>query len=733
MTIMKKAQPKRIIVVLGMHRSGTSAVARGLKALGVDLGERLMPAAADNNERGFWEDIDAHRINSELLEALGRSWDSLIPLTREQIERPELDRFRSQAAELLRERLRNTRLYGLKDPRISVLLPLWKSAFESVRAAAGYVLCVRHPLSVARSLQKRDRFDVEKSHYLWLDHVVSGVIGSRGSPRVVVDYDGLMREPATQLERIARALSLDFDPTTPAFAEYERDFLSEELRHSVFAPEDLQKDPATPRDVLEAYNLLTAAARDEASLDSPAAMQFFEDAARRLSGMSPALAYMGRRDAQIASLEKDAHIANLQHAIAVKDGQIHGLNVAAAERETRLAATQQAIAELQQQVRELERAAHEKDAQISSLQLGQTSKDGQIHGLNLMIAERDARLAAYEAEAQQLRQDRAQREGQVRDLTEMVVTKDRDIANLQHALAAKDGQIHGLNITIAERDSRLAAALGHEAKVNELSQAVVAKDGQIHGLNITIAERDARLAAAQEAIAAREDKLRAAQSAAAARDERIEELQRAVIASAATERARRALEIAIERVRARLEDEAALAGGLASRLQAAELEAAPGDLHAALQGLRESETQLRTLAGSLDVSDEQSLAAWVDRAFEARKAAWERAEAGASVLSESLAAAGREIEMNRLRLLDGLREISRQRAEIAQLAARTQGLEAALGQRQAELRERERILGQFGHQFVSRVGAVLDPYPSVRWVVTAPLRLVHWILGHARA
>ena len=68
---------QRVIVVLGMHRSGTSAIARGLKALGVELGNNLMPPVANNNEKGFWEDVEIHALNQAVLATLGCDWHSL--------------------------------------------------------------------------------------------------------------------------------------------------------------------------------------------------------------------------------------------------------------------------------------------------------------------------------------------------------------------------------------------------------------------------------------------------------------------------------------------------------------------------------------------------------------------------------------------------------------------------------------------------------------------------------
>jgi len=70
-------QGKSIVVVLGMHRSGTSAITRGLQVMGVNLGNQLMPPVAGNNEKGFFEDTAVSSINSELLGAMGQDWHTL--------------------------------------------------------------------------------------------------------------------------------------------------------------------------------------------------------------------------------------------------------------------------------------------------------------------------------------------------------------------------------------------------------------------------------------------------------------------------------------------------------------------------------------------------------------------------------------------------------------------------------------------------------------------------------
>src|SRR4051794_4592372 len=67
------------ILVLGMHRSGTSAIARMLNLCGADLGRDLLPAKADN-ERGFWENKAILALNEKLLENLNLRWHDLVAL-----------------------------------------------------------------------------------------------------------------------------------------------------------------------------------------------------------------------------------------------------------------------------------------------------------------------------------------------------------------------------------------------------------------------------------------------------------------------------------------------------------------------------------------------------------------------------------------------------------------------------------------------------------------------------
>lgn len=180
---------RKVVIVLGMHRSGTSAITRGLLALNVDLGENLTPAVEGNNDKGFWEDREVVEINELLLEQLGASWDSLALLDDRLLDPAFALDLQQRAVDYLEEHFQRSALLGLKDPRISRLLPFWQRVLQRAEADVAYIICVRHPLSVAQSLSTRDDFSSAKSLELWLQHSLDSLLHTAGATRTVLSFE----------------------------------------------------------------------------------------------------------------------------------------------------------------------------------------------------------------------------------------------------------------------------------------------------------------------------------------------------------------------------------------------------------------------------------------------------------------------------------------------------------------------------------------------------------------
>ncbi|NKN32746.1 rhamnan synthesis F family protein [Marichromatium bheemlicum] len=225
---MSTDEVKKIVVVLGMHRSGTSAITRGLETMRVALGDNLLPTAADNS-KGFWEDLDIIQLNDEMLQAIGQEWHSLRPLQTSDLERLREQGFVTRARQLLISKTEACQCFGFKDPRTAKLLPIWSEVLDTPAFEARYIVALRNPISVVASLVRRDGFDEEKSYLLWVVHVLTILGHANRYPAIAVDYDSLLQEPRQQLARVADWLGEPID--TLELELYCQEFLETGLRH----------------------------------------------------------------------------------------------------------------------------------------------------------------------------------------------------------------------------------------------------------------------------------------------------------------------------------------------------------------------------------------------------------------------------------------------------------------------------------------------------------------------
>ncbi|MGB5750460.1 MAG: glycosyltransferase [Desulfobacterales bacterium] len=321
---------QKVIVVLGMHRSGTSAITRSLELLGVGLGDDLHPAGFDN-PKGFWEDRECLEINEELLYYLGSAYDRLDLAWERLKNNPFINKLNTKAKHIIIRKLsENNGLWGFKDPRTCRLLSFWHDVFDSVGCETNYVIVLRNPLSVASSLGKRNNTPFEKSCYLWLQHMLPAVLDSEESPRLVVDYDLLMDAPLKQLFRISEKIRLPIlDEDGDAVREYLEDFLDNSLRHTKFSAIDVALDKRVPLDVIGAYQLLLSTSRDESSLESPEICSRFKEIYDRLKAHTPAFSY-------INTIEVEDERIKIYTSISERDGQITKLNQALSERDDQI-------------------------------------------------------------------------------------------------------------------------------------------------------------------------------------------------------------------------------------------------------------------------------------------------------------------------------------------------------------------------------------------------------------
>jgi hypothetical protein len=227
----KSAPSRTAYLVLGMHRSGTSAITQLLALAGADLPANVMPGD-EHNAKGYFEPWKIAIFNDERLRAAGSAWDDPFafpyrPLT------PEDDAaWRERALALFDEEFGQIAWPLMKDPRATVLLPFWRDVLATRGVALRCVIPVRHPLAVAGSLSRRDGFTPEKSVLVWTSYMLAAEAYTRDLPRVFVGYDALLADWRKEAERIEAAHGAPLPKLTAAAGKKIDRFLTPDLRHN---------------------------------------------------------------------------------------------------------------------------------------------------------------------------------------------------------------------------------------------------------------------------------------------------------------------------------------------------------------------------------------------------------------------------------------------------------------------------------------------------------------------
>jgi hypothetical protein len=200
--------PGRAVCVTGMHRSGTSFIAGALRFLGVSLGDpaRLLEPGPDN-PLGYFEIAAVMELDDEVLAALGGAWDTPPVLDPGWEADPALDRFRARATEILDATFGagadRPPVVAFKDPRLSLLLPFWRT----VTPVATSIVVVRDPVEVVASLAARKyAVDAGQGASLWLRYVYAAIANDPGC--LVVRHTDIFDDLPATIARLAGHLGL---------------------------------------------------------------------------------------------------------------------------------------------------------------------------------------------------------------------------------------------------------------------------------------------------------------------------------------------------------------------------------------------------------------------------------------------------------------------------------------------------------------------------------------------
>nr|RDS96608.1 sulfotransferase family protein [Cereibacter sphaeroides f. sp. denitrificans] len=464
MSLDQASPPRTALIVLGMHRSGTSALAGVLAHMGCDLPQDLMPATA-SNPRGHFESLKVYHLNDAILASAGSAWNDWGPFNPDWYRSPRLGEFRERAAEVMAQEFGRSSLIVLKDPRICRLLPFWKEVLAEAGIRPLFLCTHRAPDEVAASLARREGWPAGWGQLLWLRHVLEAEAETRQEPRLFVSYEALLSDWRATVARIGEGFGLRFPRTADAVAPAIRDFLADELRHfrstsvrdGVLPPDWIRR----PDGIFGRWAATGETAEDRAELDGIRAEL---DRAIPMLGMvardaAMAVAQGRNREAeaaeQAAQAMREEELALLRRAQADAEARLRHATVHLEAMTRRLAADMETTVPVELQARE----------RLPAVEAARAALEREVGDLRESLRHRAAHVAELEREVGDLRESLRHRAAHVAELerhagalAERMAGLEQRVAELEQCVAELEGQGEALERQRKDATGKLAAA-----------------------------------------------------------------------------------------------------------------------------------------------------------------------------------------------------------------------------------------------------------------------------------
>ena len=354
---------RNAVIILGMHRSGTSALMGALHLCGVELGSNLMPPIPGNNEKGFWENRDIYDLNELLLKELNSSWDDVQILPDQWWETNTAAKYKREVLKIIKRDLSESNFWGIKDPRICCLLPIWHQILEEIDCNPYFINIIRNPLETAASLKKRDGLSKDRSCKLWINHVLESEKGTRNSLRIYVTYDELLTNWSGVLSRVEEYFGFKW-PVSPEKVSNEiEEFIENGMRHNTYSDDDLINDTEISDCIKKAYFAITESIFENNRLNIETMDEIIAEFNSQIYNIGP---MRDAKDLQIRNLKAElsqlhtellmantntanieAELNRLHHLLSQQDEALNELTIQLAEADKNRTLLQQSIDEIQ--------------------------------------------------------------------------------------------------------------------------------------------------------------------------------------------------------------------------------------------------------------------------------------------------------------------------------------------------------------------------------------------------
>ncbi len=527
-------QRKPIVLVLGMHRSGTSLCSHLLSALGVDMTDQIpgpgQASPAPDNPRGHWERWEIVEFHDRILrlfnrDYFGRFHDFALPVA--WWADPRVAQIRREIVAFLENRMGDS-YFGFKDPRTVRLMPMWHQIINELKLAPKVVLCLRNPAQVARSLHTRDGLDPANGEYRWLVHMIDFFRYAGNFDFCAVEYEEWFDNPAANIEKLRKFLDLQWQQSEADLGLLLSDIIDPSARHD----DPGRRDASQP--LVRTLHKLAGRAGENGAREQIAYIvsQFvsFQQLQRPLLQ-----AFEGVAETAAKYPEVELEATALRAAISERDGIIEAADARAAGTEGRLAESLAEIdrqrahitdlaserAEIELTVNDLKATLAERETALAEHSRRAAELDAALQAAQTAVAARDAALQAAQAEIAAGDAALRHAEHEARDRAAAALATQSEIAELRTALeqAEQEGQKHSAAAEAAHAEAGVlrAALTQAERAAQERPATTEAMRAEVGGLRQILTqaervaqERDAAVAALQAEIGALQETLTAA-------------------------------------------------------------------------------------------------------------------------------------------------------------------------------------------------------------------------------
>jgi len=450
-----------IVLVLGMHRSGTSLCSHILSALGVDMADRIPGPGAmsptPDNPRGHWERWEIVEFHDRIFhlfnrDYFGRFHDFSLPVA--WWADPRVARIKGEIVAFLEQRM-GAGYFGFKDPRTVRLMPVWHQIFNELKLAPKVVLCLRNPAQVARSLNARDGLDSEIGEYRWLIHMIDFFRYGSNFDYCAVKYEDWFDNPAANIEKLQKFLDLPWQQSEADLALLLSDVIDPGARHD--APTHQEASQPLVRTL---YQLASRDGQDGARDQIAYIVSQFVSFQQLQRPFLRAFEEVAKIAAKLPESEQEA--AALRRTLGERDAIIETAERRASGAEARLA---DALADIEAQRRDIAGLAGEREAALAELsRRGDELLAAQRAGQEREAAAAQAEIAALRGGLVRAEQQRAASEtalqGEIAGLRATAAKAEREAQERAATVAALQAEIGGLQeaLTAARQVGKAAIA-----------------------------------------------------------------------------------------------------------------------------------------------------------------------------------------------------------------------------------------------------------------------------------